>query len=63
MDADWLARMNEIHEFVTTDAYQRDKLAEQRHKELVRAVEESGKATVKAIEAGFRLLADAIRSR
>lgn len=60
---DWRAYMNEVHEFVTKDAYERDKLATDRHKELLRAVEDNGKATVKAIEAGFRLLADALRGR
>jgi hypothetical protein len=56
-------RMNEIHDFVTTEARERDKDAAERHREVIRAIEDTGKATVKAIETGFRLLADALRSR
>lgn len=63
-DERWVRDLgNEIHEFVAKDAYDREKAAEERHKEIVKVIEATGKATVKAIEDGFRLLADALRSR
>jgi hypothetical protein len=63
-DERWVLDLgNEIHEYVAKDAYDREQAAEERHKELVQVIETTGKATVKAIEVGFRLLADALRSR
>jgi hypothetical protein len=55
--------VNEIHEFVTRDADRRDKDAEDRHKELLAAIDDTRKAIVSAIETGFRQLADVLRSR
>ncbi len=55
--------MTELHEFVTKDAAQRDKDTEARHKELLTAIDDHRKATVQAIQEGFRQLADALRSR
>ncbi len=55
--------MAELHDFVTQDADRRDDEAKTRHKELLSAVNDSREAIVKAIEAGFRTLADVLRSR
>lgn len=63
-DERWVRDLgNEIHDYVANDAHDREKAAEERHKELLRVIETTGKATVKAIEDGFRLLADALRRR
>ncbi len=55
--------MAELHDFVTKDADQRDKDAEDRHKELLAAIDDHRQATVKAIENGFRVLAEALDRR
>lgn len=63
-DPSWVRYLgNEIHEYVTREADKRDEATEQRHKELLAAIEASSRATIRTIEAGFRLLADALRSR
>jgi undecaprenyl pyrophosphate synthase len=66
-ERDTLDFINEIHEHVTTGADDRERAAEQRHKDLLAAHEQASKLlaeTVKqAIENGMREIAQAIRDQ
>lgn len=63
IDEQWILEIAETHHRWITDQDQRDRDAEQRHKDLMRVHAEGWKSVASAIERGLGSIADALRQR